>query len=141
MSNVIKTEFGDFTAEDIKALLQTEAGKKARASVSSERKAERERKALEAKERAENALKNVALLASLGNIEIPETVLIKKVGVTNKTDTYKDVYINFRLEDETPHTMSVPVSGEVDTDASVKKFEDAILNAKLHLIRLVAKLG
>ena len=46
MSNVIKTEFGDFTAEDIKALLQTEAGKKARASVSSERKAERERKAL-----------------------------------------------------------------------------------------------
>ena len=86
-------------------------------------------------------MKNVALLASLGNIEIPETVLIKKVGVTNKTDTYKDVYINFRLEDETPHTMSVPVSGEVDTDASVKKFEDAILNAKLHLIRLVAKLG
>jgi hypothetical protein len=142
MSDVIKTEFGTFTVEDIKALYNTDAGKQVRASLTVERKAERAKKAEAAKEKAAAAIQHVAELVSQANVEIPDTIYIKKVGVTNKTDTYKDVYINFRIGDfDTPHTLTIPVSGETDTEEKKSDFEKSIFDAKIHLITLVSELS
>ena len=51
------------------------------------------------------------------------------------------MYINFRVDDDTPHVLTVPVSGEVDTEENINDFSDRIMKAKLHLLLLVSKLG
>lgn len=139
--DTIKTQFGEFTPDQIRELLSTEAGKKVRESLSSEKKLEREKKAAEAKAKAEKAQQQVNLLIALSGVNIPENIKIKKVGVTNKTDSYKDVYINFRIDDDTPHTLTIPVSGESDTKENIEAFSNKITKAKLYLVKLVSGLS
>jgi nitrogenase molybdenum-iron protein alpha/beta subunit len=138
---VIKTQFGEFTSEQIKELLSTELGRKVRTTLSSEKKLERDKKAAEAKAKLEREKQQVEMLIAASGLTIPENVFIKKIGVTNKSDTYKDVYINFRIDDDTPHVLTIPVSGDVDTQENLNIFADRIMKAKLHLLLLVSKLG
>ena len=137
----IKTELGEFTVEQLKTIFESEAGKKARKQSSSEKKAERERKAEEAKAKRSEELKHIKDLLDVSGVVVPSTITIKKVGVTTKTESYKDVYINFRFEDDVPHTLTTPVSGSTETDAECQKFGIDIIQAKIRLIGLVAKLG
>lgn len=139
--STIKTELGEFTVEQLKTIFESEVGKKVRKQTSSEKKAERERKAEESKAKRAEELKHVNDLLNASGISVPSTISIKKVGVTTKTDSYKDVYINFRFSDDIPHTLTTPVSGSTDTDAECQQFGVDIIQAKIRLIGLVAKLG
>ena len=139
--SIIKTELGEFTVEQLKEIFESEIGKKVRKQTSSEKKLERERKALEAKQKNEEALKHVQDIVSISGVVLPSNVSIKKIGITTKTETYKDVYINFRLDGDVPHVLTTPVSGSVETDADLNKFGVDIISAKIRLVGLVAKLG
>jgi hypothetical protein len=139
--STIKTELGEFTVEQLRSIFESEAGKKVRKQSSSEKKAEREKKLEEAKQRKIEELKHVQEILMLSGIELPKTITIKKIGVTTKTETYKDVYINFRFADDVPHILTTPVSGEITTDKDVQNFGLEIVRAKMRLVGLVAKLG
>lgn len=137
-TTTIKTSVGEFTPEELKALLNSEQVQAIKKEDKTAKKLEREAKKIEREQKAKEALVHVQNIALYAGVTLPSNLTVKKIGVTTKSETYKDVYVNFRIgADETPHTLSVPVSGE----NGAAKFEADILETKVRLLQLVIKLA
>jgi ABC-type molybdate transport system substrate-binding protein len=135
-TNVIETSVGNFTPEQLVELLKSDAAKK----ILKETKESNKQKILERQNKAREMQEHVDTLCSLANIKIPAGITIKKIGVSDKSDTYKEVYVNFRFKDDVPHCLSCTVNGDNKTSADVIKLTSDVASAKIKLLRLVSKM-
>lgn len=136
MTEIVSTSAGDFTPEQLAEILKSDAVKK----YLKESKESNKQKILNRQKKASEMQEYVDTLCTLGGITIPIGITIKKIGVSDKTDTYKEVYINFRFADDVPHCISCTVNGSNKTEEDVIKLTADVATAKFKLLRLVSKM-
>lgn len=136
MTAIITTSVGDFTPEQIAEILKSDAAKK----MLKETKDSNKQKILERQNRAKEMQEHVDSLCTVANITMPIGITIKKIGVSDKSDTYKEVYVNFRFNDDVPHCLSCTVNGDNKTEQDVIKLTMDVAAAKIKLLRLVSKM-